>query len=342
MFFESHEEPYIIAEVGINHNGCLDTAKKMIDVAKAANVDAVKFQTFKAEEFCGDPKELFTYHSQGQEVTESMLEMFRRYEFESDQWREIAKYCNKVGITFLSTPQNESDLDLLLEIGISAIKIGSDDFTNIPLIKAYSRAKLPVIMSCGMSNLAEVHMALDAAGWFSGSKVVLLLCTSKYPTAPKEVNVSKITTLQNAFPGLIVGFSDHTQDNVSACMAVALGARVFEKHFTLSHDLPGPDHWFSEEPAGISDWANDIRKAFECKGDPIVVPNQSELDMKVLARRSIFTLKDIKAGEVFDEKNIGLRRPGSGMPPARFVEILGLRANTNLKRGVALTLGDVT
>lgn len=342
MYFDSLDEPFIIAEVGINHNGCLAKAKEMIDVAKAANVDAVKFQTFKAVEFCGDPDQMFTYRSQGKEITESMLEMFSRYEFDDVEWKELAEYCKEVGITFLSTPQNESDLDLLLEIGISAIKIGSDDFTNIPLIRNYSKTGLPLIMSCGMSDLAEVHTALDSAGWFSGTKIVLLLCTSKYPTSPEDVNILKLTTLKNAFPGLVVGFSDHTQDNISACMAVALGAKVFEKHFTLSHDLPGPDHWFSENPAGISSWCNDIRKAHRCMGNPLMIPNESELDMRILARRSVVALKDIKAGDLFDDKNIGLRRPGSGLPPIMLEELIGLRASSDIKSGIALTLESIS
>lgn len=338
MFFNSLKEPYIIAEAGINHNGCLITAKKMIDVAKAARADAVKFQTFKAEEFCGDPKQTFTYISQGVEVTESMLEMFKRHELDNEQWFELSDYCRDVGIKFLSTPQNNSDLDLLLDIGIEAIKIGSDDFTNTPLIKSYSSKGLPLIMSCGMSDMADVQNALDAAGWFKGAEVMVLLCTSKYPTQSEDVNISKIKTLQDAFPGLIVGFSDHTQDNVSACMAVALGAKVFEKHFTLSKNLPGPDHWFSEDPEGISNWCDDIRTAYKCFGNPLIIPNESEIEMRIIARRSIVALRDIYEGETFDESNIGLRRPGSGLPPNMLDKLIGLKSNSFIESGTMISL----
>src|SRR5450759_4039056 len=171
-----NDPPYCIAEVGINHNGDLALAKRMIDAAKSAGADAVKCQTCKAEEFCGDPEQTFTYQSQGKPVTESMLAMFRRYEFPSEAWQEVKAYCEKAGITFFSTPQNRSDLDLLMEVGVPAVKVGSDDFTNLPLLRDYAETGLPLILSCGMSDLAEVHQALEAAGWFDGYPVALLLC----------------------------------------------------------------------------------------------------------------------------------------------------------------------
>jgi N,N'-diacetyllegionaminate synthase len=181
--------PFIIAEVGINHNGELDKAYAMIKVAKEAGASAVKFQTFKAEEFIGDSSLTFTYQSQGEEITESMLEMFKRYEFTRDAWFKIKQRCDEEEILFLSTPQNRSDLDLLLEVGITAIKVGSDDFTNFPLLKSYAQTKLPMIISCGMSDLAEVYKALETIGSLDGYSTVLLLCTSQYPTPPEDVNL---------------------------------------------------------------------------------------------------------------------------------------------------------
>lgn len=333
--------PYCIAEVGINHNGSIELAKQMIDAAKAAGADAVKFQTFKAEEFCGDPQQTFTYQSQGKPVTESMLEMFRRYEFAPEQWSEIKAYCQAAGITFFSTPQNRSDLDVLLKVGVPAIKIGSDDFTNLPLLRSYAETGLPLILSCGMSDLADVQFALEATGWFQGYPVALLLCTSQYPTPPKDVNASKLTTLQQAFPGLLVGFSDHTQGPLAAAVAVALGARIFEKHFTLDHNLPGPDHWFSEEPQGLTEWIYTIHQAHLLQGSPFVRPTAAELEMRVLARRSVVALRDIAPGERLDSSNVGLRRPGGGLPPVMIDQVLGLTATRALHRGEKLTLGDM-
>ena len=255
---------FIIAEVGINHNGSIDTALQMIEVAKRAGADAVKFQTFRASEFVGDPDQQFTYRSQGRQVNESMLAMFTRYELPSAAWVGIKAECDRQGIIFMSTPQNRSDLDLLLEVGLPAVKIGSDDFTNLPLIRSYAQTGLPMILSCGMSDLSEVHQALDAAGGFDGYPVALLLCTSQYPTPPIDVNLRKLRTLQGAFPGLVTGFSDHTQGPLAASLAVALGAAIFEKHFTLDHDQPGPDHWFSEDPVGLESWVQEFAKPALC------------------------------------------------------------------------------
>lgn len=335
--------PYCIAEVGINHNGDPALAKHMIEAAKAAGADAVKFQTFKAEEFCGDPSQTFTYCSQGCSVTEPMLEMFKRYEFSLESWQEIKKHCDEVGITFFSSPQNRSDLNLLLELGVPAIKVGSDDFTNLPLLRSYAETKLPIILSCGMSDLAEVHQALETVGWFDEEyPLALLLCTSQYPTPPEDVNIAKLTTLQQAFPSLLVGFSDHTQGALAAALAVARGANIFEKHFTLSHDLPGPDHWFSETPDELTKWIDTIRSAYVSLGSAFVRPTKAEKEMRTIARRSVLALRDINKGDVFDEQNIGLRRPGGGLSPAIFGQILGLKATRSIPRGERLALGDMS
>jgi N,N'-diacetyllegionaminate synthase len=333
--------PYCIAEVGINHNGELPRAIRMIEAAKAAGADAVKFQTFKAQEFCGDPDQTFTYKSQGKSVTESMLGMFQRYEFLPETWRVIKAHCDDVGITFFSTPQNPSDLDLLLEVGVPAVKVGSDDFTNLPLLREYAAAGLPLILSCGMSDMAEVHQALETVGWFEYRPAALLLCTSQYPTPPEDVNIAKLTTLQQAFPRLLVGFSDHTQGPLAAALAVARGARIFEKHFTLDHELPGPDHWFSEEPAGLAEWIATIRGADVLLGTPYLRPTKAEQEMRLVARRSVVALRNIARGEALDKTNVGLRRPGGGLPPDMIGRVLGLLATRDIKRGERLTLGDM-
>ncbi|HWY38480.1 MAG TPA: N-acetylneuraminate synthase family protein, partial [Bacteroidia bacterium] len=234
-------KPFIMAEVGLNHNGEIEKAFEMISVAKRSGVDAVKFQTYKAAELVGDPAQMFTYRSQGKEITESMLEMFKRYEFNEEQWIKVKKKCDEENILFLSTPQNSSDLDILIKLGVPAIKVGSDDFTNLPLLKNYRKKNIPLILSCGMADLAEVHTSLTIAGAFDGHPVILLLCTSEYPTPPENVNLLKLQTLSAAFPDLILGFSDHTQGPLASSLAIAFGAVVFEKHFTLDHNLPGPD-----------------------------------------------------------------------------------------------------
>ena len=333
--------PFVVAEAGINHNGELEKALEMIGVAKTAGADAVKFQTFKAEEFVGDPTQAFTYRSQGREVTESMLGMFRRYELPRQAWFEIKAECQRQDIAFLSTPQNRSDLDLLLDIGIPAIKVGSDDFTNLPLLADYARTGLPLILSCGMADLAEVHQALETVGALDGYPTALLLCTSQYPTPPEDVNLLKLRTLQAAFPMVVSGLSDHTQGALASSLAAALGACFFEKHFTLDHDLPGPDHWFSANPGELAEWADSIREANTILGNAVVRPTSSEREMRLSARRSIVALRAIVEGEVLSETLLGLRRPGGGIPPAQFAKVIGKIARCAIPAGRLIDWTDL-
>lgn len=337
----SKEKPFIIAEAGINHNGNINKAFEMIELAKKIGVDSIKFQTFKAEEFVFDHKQEYTYQSQGKTITESMLEMFKRCEFTKDEWYQIKQKCEKEDIIFLSTPQNHSDLELLLDLGIPAIKVGSDDFTNLELLKQYSATGLPLLLSCGMADLAEIYTSLNEVTAFENYPVALLLCTSQYPTPSEDVNLLKLKTLGNAFPELVLGFSDHTQDNIAAGMAVGFGACVFEKHFTLSHDLPGPDHWFSEDPHGLKLWHDTIIKASIMLGKADVKPTKEEERMKILMRRSIVVTKDLQVGEIFDRTNLGIYRPGDGLPAKMLNEFIGKKVRHDLKRGHLIQWEDV-
>ena len=334
-------DPYIIAEVGINHNGNLKTALEMIDVAKSAGADAVKFQTFKADEFCGDPEQQFTYFSEGKQITESMLEMFKRMELKSSEWLEIKRHAEKVQMEFFSTPQNYSDLELLLPLGVRVIKVGSDDLTNLPLISAYAQKGLPLILSSGMADIAEVHKALSVAGWFEGKSVAMLVCTSQYPTPVDDVNIQRVSTLRAAFPKLVVGFSDHTQGNEASIMAIALGAKIFEKHFTLSHDAKGPDHWFSLNPIELHSWVKGIKEAHTMLGSGIVTPTHEEMKMRELARRSVVALLDIPKGHILNELNVGLRRPGTGLAPEFMPAVQGRSTNRLIRKGETIDWRDL-
>tara|TARA_B100000963_G_scaffold356070_1_gene375500 strand:+ start:698 stop:1777 length:1080 start_codon:yes stop_codon:yes gene_type:complete len=334
-------KPYCIAEVGINHNGDLQQAKEMIDVAKNSGADAVKFQTFKAEELCGDKNQMFTYKSQGKEITESMLEMFKRYELNANQLLKLKKYADKKKITFFSTPQNYSDLKVLLKLGVPAIKVGSDDFINLPLIKMYAKSGLPIILSCGMSDLGEVYNALSAVGWYEDYPVALLLCTSQYPTPPNDVNINKLNTLKNSFPNLVLGFSDHTEGHLAASLAVAMGARVFEKHFTLNNNFEGPDHWFSANPVTLKNWIKSIHTSFEMLGQTHVRPTNKEKEMRIIARRSITAIKDIKMDEKYSLSNIGMRRPGGGLSASIMDDIIGSKATRFIKKAETIQIGDI-
>ena len=330
--------PFIIAEAGINHNGNVERAIEMVRAAKNADVTAIKFQTFKADEFISDYSLTYTYTSQGKSITESQLDLFKRCELSHDDFYKIKKTCDDEKIIFLSTPQNKSDLDFLLELGISAIKIGSDDFTNIPLLKYYSKTKLPIIISCGMATLKEIEETLTAIGTLDGYPTALLLTTSEYPTPPQNVNLQKLRTLSEKFPGIPLGYSDHTQGNLASSIAISFGACIFEKHFTLDNSLPGPDHWFSSNPSNLKVWSDSIKTSYQMMGSSEILPTESEIKMKTIARRSIVALEDIDIGETLHEKNIGLRRPGDGLPPKMFEKLLGKKANKNYEIGDKIEL----
>lgn len=332
------QDPFIVAEVGINHNGDINRALEMINVASKAGCDAVKFQTFKADEFINDPAQIFTYQSQGQQVSESMLKMFKRYELPDSAWPILKEECRKTNIIFFSTPQNITDLDTLMKVGVPAIKVGSDDFTNIPLLVSYSKTGLPIILSTGMSDLSESYQALESIGALDGYPAILLVCTSQYPTSPNDANLARISTLRSAFPMVPIGFSDHTSGFLASSIAVSLGACFLEKHFTLSHDLPGPDHWFSEDPDGLRDWVSSIRTAHIMMGSPLVRPTLQERQNKLEFQRVIVAAKDIERGEIFTEENLSMRRVagGLGFSPNQYYRLLGKIAWRNFKKFTAI------
>ncbi len=254
--------PFVIAEAAFNHGGNLNVAREMIRTAAAAGCDAIKFQTYKTEEFCrpDDP----------------MYGEFKRGEFPETAWGVLKSYCNDEDITFLSTPQNPSDLDILLKVAMPAVKVGSDDLANIPLLKHFAAVtEVPLILSCGMSDMGEVHRALNAVGAFDGRDTVLMVCTSQYPCPPEEANLSRITTLRAAFPKITIGYSDHTQWIEASIAAVALGAEVFEKHFALQPEGT-VDHAHALGPKGLEVWVRAIRKAHAMLGDGLVRPSPAE------------------------------------------------------------------
>lgn len=281
--------PFTVAECSINHNGSLDLALEMARVAKACGCDCVKFQTFSASGVC-PPDQMYTYRSQGHTITEKRINIFRRAELPDSAWPIIKAECDKQGIIFLSTPQNPSDLDLLLKVGIPAIKIGSDDATNLEMLRYCSRDEvgLPVFLSSGMCGGAEIHAALETLGYCDTNmpQIVLMVCASEYPCPPEDVNLTRLTTLRRCYGDrLLLGFSDHTVENTASVMAVALGACVLETHFTLDANLPGPEHCWAREPHRLRAWVRDIREAYTMLGDGIVRPSAAELTNKAQYQR---------------------------------------------------------
>lgn len=276
--------PFIVAEAGINHNGKLDTAIDMVHVAKVAGCDAIKFATLKAAEFC-NPDHMISYTYQGELVTEPEMEMFRRCELPDEAWPVLKRECDRIGIVFFSTPQNESDLALLLEVGVPCIKVGSDDLTNLDLIAAYASHSLPLILSTGMADLDEALAAVDVVAC-SDAQLIVLSCTSEYPCPLKNANVARISTLQESLPYVPIGYSDHTRGSAAAAAATALGAAYLEKHFTLNNAARGPDHQFSAGPLDLATWVNVIRTARLVLGHGRIEPTEQERVNRVKWRRA--------------------------------------------------------
>lgn len=261
--------PVIVGEVGVNHNGSLDRALAMVGAAKEAGCDAVKFGTFKAAEFCAPDDPLY--------------EMFKSCELPDDAWKIIKSEADRLGIIFFSTPQNESDLQLLLDVGVPCIKVGSDDLTNLALIEAYAAHRLPMILSTGMADWHDIFCAMVAA---IAVPLTVCVCTSEYPCPLEHANLARITTLRKLLPEVSIGFSDHTVGSEAAAVAAALGATYFEKHFTLDNDLPGPDHHFSANPKQLAEWVRAIKSVFKLLGDGEVTPTTQELSNRAKWRRA--------------------------------------------------------
>jgi len=262
-------EPFIVGEVGVNHNGSRGRALSMCMAAKEAGCDAVKFGTFKADEFCAKDDPLY--------------QTFKLCEFNEADWYEIKALCDRLGIIFFSTPQNESDMQLLLRVGVPCLKIGSDDLTKLELVQTYAGTRLPLILSIGMADELDVKYALRAA-WHG--QVLVCVCTSEYPCPPEHANLGRLTKLRKLMPAhMPTGFSDHTVGPTAAAAAVALGAAYFEKHFTLDNTLPGPDHHFSADPTALWAWAKAIRDAHAALGSGEILPTDAERKQRGKWRR---------------------------------------------------------
>jgi len=338
------DEPcFIVAELGINHNGDVDLAKKMMREAKACGADAIKIQSFLTEEFVSDRKLKYTYKSQGREITKSQYEMFKRYELSRDCQRELFDYAKEIGIIIFSTPQDSTFqiVDYLCgdQINMPVIKVGSDDLTNLRMLAYYAKKGKPMIISTGMATIDEIEDAVKTISNQGNQEIIILKCTSLYPTPPEACNLNQIKTLHYAFDAL-VGYSDHTAGTTAAVVAVNLGAKMIEKHFTLSKDEAGPDHWFSADPAELKDLVLKVREAEKMAGISQFILSEAELKMKMDCRRSIIAKKDIKAGETIKESDLVLGRPGNGLPPKYVCFFVGRSSKKNIKAGDKINLRD--
>ena len=328
----NYKKTYIIAEAGVNHNGSLELAKKLIDIAAEAGADAVKFQTFKAEKVVSRYAPKAEYQKKTTTADESQLEMIKKLELDEVAHEELLACCRSRNIQFLSTPFDLESIDLLNKLGLEIFKIPSGEITNLPYLQKIGALKKEIILSTGMADLGEIEDALDVfmeAGT-ELENITVLHCNTEYPTPMDDVNLRAMLTIAEAF-GVRVGYSDHTLGIEVPIAAVALGASIIEKHFTLDKNMKGPDHKASLEPAEIKEMVRAIRNIEKALGGRIKKPSPSELKNKPIARKSIVAARDIKKGDVLTEKNITVKRPGNDISPMRWDEVIGRKANKNYR-----------
>lgn len=315
----------VIAEAGVNHNGSLELALKMVDEAKKAGADIVKFQTGIPEKVTSRYADKAEYQKATTGASESQLDMIRKIMLKFEDFVPLKNYCEKSGIKFLSTPFDLDSIEFLEELGCDIWKIPSGEITNLPYLLKIAHTNKPVIMSTGMSTLEEVGAAFDLLRENGAGKITLLQCTTEYPAPFAEVNLRAINTLRNTFK-CEVGYSDHTQGIEAAIAAAALGASVIEKHFTLDRNMSGPDHKASLEPEELYAMIKAIRNVEVALGTGVKAPSESERKNIDIARKSISALRDIKKGEILSEENITTKRPGNGITPMKWFEVLGTKA----------------
>lgn len=332
---------YIVAEIGVNHNGDMQLARDMILAARDAGADAVKFQNYRTEDFIFDRSITHTYVSEGQEITEPQYDMFKRYELTESQLSELVHFCNENSIDVHSTPTNREGIKQLQELGIGVMKNGSDYLGHIPLINSMAETGIPVVLSTGMASRQEIEDAVSTVLDTGNKDVILLYCVSQYPAPVSEVNLRQLQGLRERF-NCLVGFSDHTHGGFVSSVAVANGACWIEKHFTLDHNLPGPDHSFSTTPVEFREMVEQIRTVEQLL-NPI---NSDCLSADEEHSRQAFKLScaassDIASGTVLDENHIAFYRPGTGIPPSDLNLLLGKKLKHSISHGQQFRMEDL-
>lgn len=317
----------IIAEAGVNHNGDIQMARRLIDAAAEAGADLVKFQTFRADRLVTASAKKASYQMATTAADESQYEMIRKLELTESMHDDLIEYCQQRKIEFFSTAFDIDSLDYLMQLGMERVKVPSGEITNLPYLRRIGSFGKPLILSTGMSNLCDIEAALNVLE-LAGTprdRITVLHCNTEYPVPMVEVNLRAMRSIREAF-GVEVGFSDHTEGIEVAIAAVALGARVIEKHFTLDRNLPGPDHRASIEPAELERMIRSIRNIELAMGDGIKRPSASEERNRPIARKSLVAARSIAKGEVFSATNLTAKRPGTGISPMQWDDVLGRKA----------------
>jgi len=313
------QKVFIIAEAGVNHNGSLELAKLMVDKSVEAGVDCIKFQTFKSENLVNKDAKKAEYQINNTGSDDSQYSMLKKLELSYSDFSELKSYCDEKGIMFLSTPFDLESIDFLANLGMKIFKVPSGEITNLPYLRKINSYKREVILSTGMANLEEIH---DALNILKDCKVTLLHCTTEYPCPYDSVNMNAMLTIRDKF-NLPVGYSDHTRGIEIPVMAVAMGAKVIEKHFTLDKTMDGPDHKASLEPDELKKMVSLVRNVEKAFGTGVKEPQEAEKKNIAIARKSIVAKCDIKKGDIFTEENLTCKRPASGISPMKWDEIIG-------------------
>ncbi|MFA6908615.1 MAG: N-acetylneuraminate synthase [Patescibacteria group bacterium] len=334
------DDVFVIAEAGVNHNGRLDLAIKLIDAAAKAGADAIKFQTFKASQVVMQTAPMAEYQKRNVAGKHNQIDMLQKLELNEKFYSAIIERCKKKKIIFLSTPHGGFEsVDFLNSLRIPAFKFGSGDLNNLPVLAYAAKAGKPMILGTGMSTLPDIKKATNAIIRTGNDKIILLHATTNYPCPPQEVNLRSMTTMANAL-NYLVGYSDHTMGIETSCAAAALNACVIEKHFTLDRRLKGPDHISSAEPQELATLVKRMKYIKNILGSAVKQPNRSELVMMKTVRKSIVSLQHIKKGNMFTFHNIGIKRPGTGLPPEFFDKIIGKKALRNIHPDTLLSRHD--
>lgn len=329
----------IIAEAGVNHNGDITTAKRLIDAAAKAKVDYVKFQTFKANKLVTKSAKKATYQTTNIGTDESQFQMLKKLELSEEDHVELINYCNTKNIKFLSTAFDADSIKLLQKLGVTIGKVSSGEITNLPYLRLIAKAFPEIILSTGMSDIKEIEDAVDALIKAGARKknITILHCNTEYPTPMKDVNLLAMLNIKKLF-ATEVGYSDHTLGIEVPIAAVSLGAIIIEKHFTLDRNLKGPDHAASLEPDELKQMVDSIRNIEDALGDGIKKPSASETKNKTAARKSIVAAKKIIAGELLTDDNLTVKRPGNGISPMLWDDVLGKKAAKDFEEDELIVL----
>ena len=322
---------FIIAEAGVNHNGDIGLAKKLIDAAQAAGADAIKFQTFIAEDLVTGTAEKAFYQMENDPDTTSQFEMLRKLELYEQDFIELSEYAEKKGIIFLSTAFDNTSIGILSRIGVPAFKIPSGEITNFPYLKEIALLHKPVIMSTGMSTIGEISEALSCLRDNGCNDIILLHCTTSYPAPLSSVNLRAISTLREQF-GIQVGYSDHTEGIIISIAAAAMGACIIEKHLTLDRNLPGPDHMASLDPRDFIQMVSAVRDVELALGSGEKQPQECELDNRRISRKSIVAALDIPVGTQLTHVMLAIKRPGTGIEPKNLGNMIGKKTRSIIKK----------